>query len=166
MATYFEYGLNGVSAVTTALPQEITLGYKVQDGGVEYVVAYNACTSTIPQGSLCAASMTEGVSPYSVTLSTTTEVASAPLVVGVCVHTAVAAGSYFWMATAGFPVVMIASNISLYTGAMVGPAADGVVITTDTVANVVGINVGDTTTATVATDSLGGRFFFKAAGVT
>lgn len=158
---YGDEGLGGISANVTSLPVGYQLGERRHVSGVDYVLAYNKGNSAADQGCLLAATVGCGVLPYSVTVTTVTESVN-PAIVGWVQNATVPTASYFWMATYGFPAGLRASNISIATGVFVGPAAAGLVITTNTTANYVAVNIGDTTTATAQTNGSGGaygRFF-------
>ena len=147
--------LNSVSGSTGTLPAGLNLGTIRQEGGVKYVLCYNKGNSAMDAGMLCmnttpAAGTMMG--PYSVTITTVTE--SIAGVRGCVANATVPTGYYFWMAVKGGPVNLRASNISLKTGHMVGPAAAGLCVTTDTSANYVGYNAGtEGSSATACTDA-------------
>lgn len=155
---YGDEGVGSISGVITSLAGGYKLGERRHQDGVDYVLAYNKGTSEAGQGMLLAATMGCGVLPYSVTVTTVTESVN-PAVVGWVQNATAPASTYFWMGVYGFPASLRASNISIATGVFVGPAAAGKVITTNTTANYIAINIGDVASATAVTDSIGTRFF-------
>lgn len=149
-------GLLTVSGTVATLPVGRTLGDTRVDGGVVYRLVYNAGNSQIPPGYAVCRSGTYN----SCTISTVTESSQGNL--GVVQHATIATSYYGWIAVKGFPVSLIASNISLATGATVGVTVNGKWITTDAV-NAYGYNVGDLASGTATTDAraTNGRFYIN-----
>jgi len=149
-------GLGSISGTVGTLPAGAVLGEERWHGNVKYRLVCNAGNSQVSPG-YGVKRVGAGAGPYSVTVTTTTE--SVAGIVGACQHATIATGYYGWVATLGHPVKLVASNISLATNALVGPAADGKFITTDTVYNQVGVNIGDAASGSTAlTDATGNRF--------
>jgi len=143
--------LNSVSGVTTTLPGNAYLGMERWEGGIKYRLVKEASNSAIEPG--------EGMGwfttrePWNVTVTTVTEAAAG--MIGVCRNATAPTGSYFWAATHGYPCHIKASNISLKTGHLVGPAAGGKFVTTDTVNNIVAKHMGLEVSSTAQTDGIG-----------
>jgi hypothetical protein len=158
--------LGSVSGTVTSLTQApgYYLGDKRYHNGVKYELVYNAGNSEIPPGYSClqATWTVAGVlTPYSVTITTTTEGSQGHR--GMNNNATAVTGTYFWMAYEGFPVSLVASNISIATGARVGVALSGKFVTTDSVNCIVGTNVGDLASGTACTDAraTNGRFYIN-----
>ncbi len=84
-----------ISAVVDSGAQKHLPGDRIVYRDAEYTFAYNGSNSAITANKLC--DFISGSSGYSVVVSGATTVRP----VGVCVHTTVATGQYFWMLTDG-----------------------------------------------------------------
>lgn len=151
--------LNTVSGSTGTLPAGLSLGQPRWENGVMYRLFCNACTQSAVAGQGMARylnSAAGGNSPYSVTVTTTTESVSGLACV---TPNTVTTAFYFWGIEEGHPVKLLVSNISIATGAVVMPAANGKFTLASGVSTGIGLNAGDAALATGTTDLASGRFY-------
>lgn len=109
------YGLDpirfeSVSAVTAT--NSVELGTRVLSGELEYTYVYNAGNSQISVKRACVLSAVTG---YSVTVSSATDSANAPLF-GVVVNATLTTATYGWVATRGLVEVMNAMASTAISG--------------------------------------------------
>jgi len=159
MTTPYGYRVSfrdSVSSVTATIPSGYALGMERIDGGTTYRYCYNAGNSQIGPG-YCFKTVGGGSGPYSITISTTTEVISDTLGVIPGAHNTATTGTYFWAATKGEVGKLLVSNVSIATDAAIAVAANGALtkLTSNTAA--IGINLGNSN-GTGATDTLSGDF--------
>jgi hypothetical protein len=143
--------LGTISGVASTL-QGQSLGDERTYNNVKYRLFYNAGNSQINPGyGFCRAGT--GAGPFSATISSTTEVAYN--MAGCVVHATATTGTYFWGAVHGNVGSLVVSNVSIATGALVAPAANGVFtkLTAATAA------VGQNMTSTATTDTKSGDFY-------
>ena len=162
---YGDAGLGNLGGTATSLPVGYTLGEVRWDetGTKKYRLFYNAGGASIPTGYACQFTKAGG-GRYSVTVTTTSEVATTAACVNHGVST-VPTISYFWGLVHGGPTTMRSSNVSIGTAVFVTFAASGCVIpATVPTQNHVAVNMGDaavgaSNVVTLLTDGVGGRFF-------
>lgn len=134
--------LGAISAVVSSLPAGYNLGDKRMYDGDLYRLMYNACNQQINTGYLVARNVGSAAAagPYSVTVSTTTEVAQH--VCGMVKHATATTGTYFWALTETMKNAVSVSTVTAIasTGVFVLPAANGV-ITNGTTTAIVGYSV-------------------------
>jgi hypothetical protein len=135
-------GLSEISGVVATLPQGFNLGEERMYDGDLYKLMYNACNQQINTGYLVARNLGSAAAagPYSVTVSTTTEVNQT--VCGLVKHATATTGTYFWALTETMknPVAVSTVTAIASTGVFVLPAANGV-IGNGTVTSVIGYSV-------------------------
>jgi len=134
--------LSSISAVVSSLPVGYTLGEERMYDGDLYRLMYNACNQQINTGYLVARNLGScaAAGPYSVTVSTTTEVNQT--VCGLVKHVTATTGTYFWALTETMDNPAAVSTVTAIgsTGVFVHPAANGV-ITNGTTTACIGYSV-------------------------
>ena len=127
---------------------------------------WNATGASLPTGTIWARDIAGG-GPYTITVSTTTElgITNAVCCLDGNTHTkTIPTASFFWGCVWGHPVALLASNISVGTAIAVCATAGGKVIpATVTTGTHFAYNEGDLTTTTTGlatnnTDTVGGRY--------
>ncbi len=134
-----------VSAVT-ATPS-VQLGSRVIVDGNEYVYCYNASTSGQASKGYCVT--VSGVSGYSVTVSSTTNV---DLPFGLVKHATIAVGSYGWIMVRGFCAAAKAAS-AVAVGDMLAHGVDGNLVAVATMVGQFGPVVGKAMAAAVSATS-------------
>lgn len=118
--------LGGVSGTAATLPAGAELGEERWHAGVKYKLFYNAGTASITVGHAASPiPIAGGSTPFSVTVSTLTNVGNA---FGACVvpNATVATGYYFWGAVKGaLTASLMQSGATLATGDVIGIGEDG-----------------------------------------
>ena len=112
---------SSVSMVTASLgANDPEVGTVCREGDEEYIFVYNNGTSQISPGY---GAIVSGVSGYSVTVSSVTDVDNC---VGICRHATLTTGTYGWLVTKGFTQVQMGANNSAAVGDMLILGTDGV----------------------------------------
>lgn len=157
--THADGGLGGVSGVVSSLPAGYTLGEERRVDGNDYRLVYNNGNSQATVGNVVV-NDGSGVGAYSCTISSTAGTIP-PKAVGVVKHATLTTGTYGWVLTRGDAGKLIASNVSLATGALIEVKVNGVVgDTTVASGTAIGYNRGDSD-GTATTDTLSGDFQVK-----
>lgn len=111
----------GVSQVTASLgANDPEVGTVIREGDEEYIFVYNDGGEQIAP--TYAATISTGVSGYSVTITMAT---GAAMGVGVVKHATITTGAYGWLCRKGFCQVEMGADNSAAAGALLGLGADG-----------------------------------------
>lgn len=154
--THADGGLGTVSGVVSSLPAGYSLGeQRVLDENT-YRLVYNSGGEQATVGNVMIGGA-GGIGPYSCTV-TTAAGDIPPKAIGVVKHATLTTDTYGWLLTRGDAGKLIASNVSIATGAIIEVKVGGVVGDTAAASGTaIGYNRGDSD-GTATTDTLSGDF--------